>query len=452
MKKILLLLCLIQTINVAAQEMVMDKIIAIVGNQAILLSDVEQQAAMLEKQQGVLPDGAKCSILDQLLVQSMLVVRAELDSIDLPDEQVEEQLDARIQQIMAYMDDDVEQFKDYYGKTPEEVKEDFRGDLRNQLLAQRMQQTVMQSVKITPSEVVTFFHQIPKDSLPYFNSEVEVGEISISPKANERSRKETRDTLNSVRERILSGAATFEVMAKKYSQDPGSARNGGDLGWAKRGKFVPEFEAIAYNLEPNEISEVFESDFGYHIMQLLERRGNTVHTRHVLIKPKVEMIDHERTIQLLDSLRHLIATDSISFEYAVSRHSDENTQSKTNAGLFLNPQTGDALFEIGDLPPEVYFTIDTMKVGQLSSPVLFENIQTGEVLYKVILLISRTEPHVANLQDDYYKIQKAALERKKMSHMEKWVKSQVGEIYIKVSEEYDSCPGTKTWNSGNNSN
>jgi peptidyl-prolyl cis-trans isomerase SurA len=452
MKKILLLLFVAFTIHASAQQYTMDKIVGIVGDEAILLSDIEQQAALAQKQNGTLPENAKCMILDQLLVQNILVVRAELDSLELPEGQVDEQLDARIRQILNYMNDDQQQFRDYYGKSPEEVKEDFREDLENQLLAQRMQQEVMSSVKVTPSEVVAFFNLIPQSELPYFNSEVEIGMIEMTPKANAVSKKNTFDQLNQIRTEIVSGKLDFAKAAKDNSEDPGSGRNGGDLGWATRGKFVPEFEAVAYNLQIDEISEVFETDFGYHILQLLGRRGNLIHTRHILLKPKVEEKDNEATIRTLDSLKTLIVADSISFEYTVIRHTDENAPTKTTGGLLLNPQSADPIFEVGDLPPEVYFAIDTMQIGQLSAPIKFENIQTGEVVYKVIKLISRTEPHVANLQDDYYKIQNAALERKKAEHMETWVKSQVGEIFIKIDKDYSNCPGTAIWMEGNISN
>lgn len=446
MRKILLLLFVALAFNVSAQQYVMDKIVAIVGDEAILLSDVEQQLASMKKEGGTLPEDAKCMVLDQLLVQSILLVRAELDSIMLPEGQVDEQLNARIEQILEYMNDDLQQFRDYYGKAPDEVKEDFREGLENQLLAQRMQQEVMMSVRVTPAEVVAFFGQIPTTELPYFNSEVEVGMIEMTPTANIVSKKATSDKLQAIRDAIIAKEIGFAEAAKKNSADLGSGRNGGDLGWAKRGKFVPEFEAIAYNLEVDEISEVFETDFGYHVLQLLGRRGNLIHTRHILLKSKVEIKDFDRTVRTLDSLKNLIATDSISFEYTVIRHTDEKAQTKNTGGLLLNPATGDPIFEVGDLPPEVYFAIDTMIVGQLSTPIRFENIQTGEVIYKVIKLISRTKPHAANLQDDYHKIQNATLSRKKQDHMETWVKSQVGQIFIRIDDVYDSCPGTAAWN------
>jgi len=446
MKKLFFLLLVAMGLNVSAQNTLVDKIIGVVGDQAILLSDVEGQFALYKKQQGFLPDEARCQILDQLLMQNMLVVRAELDSIELDDAQVEQQLDARIAQILDMMGGDQSQFIDYYGKTPDEVKEDFRDDLRKQLLAQRMQQEVMTRAKVTPSEVVAFFKSIPADSLPYFNSEVEVGEIVMKPVANEKQLKITRDRLNDMRNQILAKTADFTVLARENSADIGSRRTGGDLGWATRGKFVTEFEAAAYNLEEGEISEPVKTDFGYHIIQLLGRRGNLIHTRHILLKPKIEQSDIDLVHNMLDSLRKLVAIDSIPFEYVVAKYSDESTQSKNNAGRISNQKTGDNFFEIGDLQPEIFFAIDTMKVGQISAPIKFENIQTDEVTFRAIILFSRTEPHVANLRDDYSKIQNAALERKKMGYMEEWVQEQKGKIFIKIDEDYGNCPNIKDWN------
>lgn len=446
MKKLFILLFILTGLNVSGQNTLVDKIIGVVGDQAILLSDVESQFELYKKQQGFLPDDARCQILDQLLMQNMLVVRAELDSLELDDAQVEQQLQARIDQILQMMGGRMDQFIDYYGKTPEEVKEDFREDLRKQLLAQRMQQEVMARAKVTPSEVVAFYESIPSDSLPYFNSEVEVGEIVMKPVPNEKQLKLTRDRLNDMRNQILAGTADFAQLAKLNSDDIGSRRTGGDLGWAPRGQFVTEFEAAAYNLEDNEISEPVKTDFGYHIIQLLGRRGNLIHTRHILLKPKIEQSDIDATRNKLDSIRKLVAIDSISFEYAVARFSEENTQSKTNAGRVSNPKTGDNFFEIGDLQPEIFFAIDTMKVGQVSSPIKFENIQTNEITFKSIILFSRTEPHVANLKDDYSKIQNAALERKKIGYMEDWVNEQKGKIFIKIDEDYGNCSNIKDWN------
>ncbi|MCB0588184.1 MAG: peptidylprolyl isomerase, partial [Phaeodactylibacter sp.] len=298
-----------------AQREVIDKVVATIGGELVLLSEVEEQHALMEAQSGVLPEGARCNIMDQLMASKLLINQAKLDSIEVSDEEVEAQLDARIERILGFMNNDVAQFEAYYGQTINEVKSQFREDLKNQILADRMRSQVMASVTVTPSEVKKFFSSIPADSLPYFNSEVEVGEIVYKPKVNPEERKKTIEKLESIRQRILDGE-DFADLASKYSDD-GSARGGGDLGWAKRGKYVPEFEAAAFKLEQNEISPVVESEFGFHIIQMLERRGNSIHVRHILIKPELTDEDLEKAEAHLDSVRQLLMADSLTFSQAV---------------------------------------------------------------------------------------------------------------------------------------
>lgn len=294
-----------------AQREVIDKVVATIGGELVLLSEVEEQFALMEAQSGVLPEGARCNIMDQLMASKLLVNQAKLDSLEVSDEEVEAQLDARIERILSFMNNDVAQFESYYGQTINEVKAQFREDLKSQILADRMRSQVMASVTVTPSEVKKFFNSIPLDSLPYFNSEVEVGEIVYKPKINEEERQKTIEKLESIRQRILDGE-DFAELASKFSDD-GSARGGGDLGWARRGKYVPEFEAAAFKLEKEELSPVIESEFGFHIIQMLERRGNSIHVRHILIKPEITDADLEKAKVHLDSVRQFLLSDSLSF-------------------------------------------------------------------------------------------------------------------------------------------
>ncbi|RME99947.1 MAG: peptidylprolyl isomerase [Bacteroidetes bacterium] len=426
-----------------AQRAIIDKVVAMVGGEIILLSEVEEQYSLSKAQNPTIPEDFRCTIIDQLLVSNLLVNQARLDSIVITDAELEDQLNARIDRILAYMNGDVRQFEDYYGKTVAEVKEQFRSDLEAQVLAERMRAKILANVKVTPSEVKAFFNSIPKDSLPYFNSEVEIGEIVYVPPVNEQEKAKARLKLENIREQIVTGAATFEEMARKYSDD-GSARIGGDLGWAKRGKFVPEFEAAAYQLEVNEISPVIESPFGFHIIQMLERRGNTIHVRHILIKPEITEADLELAYAHLDSVRMLILNDSITFSQAVKRFGNDEVQSYTNDGRMINPVTGNTFFEIGDLDPDIYFTIDTMEVGEVSAPFSFRS-PTGELHYRIVQLQSRTEPHRANLQQDYYKIQQATEQSKQNIYLSEWVEDHVRSTYIMIDELYDSCPNLDKW-------
>ena len=425
------------------QSEVIDKVIAKVGSEYVLLSEVEEQFALMESQRGVVPEDARCSIVETLLAQKLLVNQAKLDSVEVADEEVETQLDARIERILTLMNNDLNQFQEYYGQSVNEVKEQFREDLRSQILADRMHAKIIEGVTVTPSEVKAFFERIPKDSLPYFNSEVEIGEIVYHPKVNAEERQKAIDQLEDIRKRITEGGEDFALLAQKNSDD-GSARIGGDLGWSKRGKFVPDFEAAAYQLDKDEISPVVESEFGFHLIQLLERRGNSIHTRHILIKPTITDEDIEKAKAHLDSVRQLVTSDSLTFSLAVKKFSNEDEQSYTNDGRMVNPATGNTFFEIGDLDPDVYFAIDTMKVGGLSAPIEFLG-PTGETYLRIVQLQSRTTPHKANLRQDYSKIQTAAIESKKNEYVNNWVEERIDQTFIYVDPMYSTCPDLARW-------
>lgn len=425
------------------QRQIIDKIVATIGGEFVLLSEVEEQFSLMEAQQGVLPEDARCSILDQVILSKLLLNQAKLDSIIVADAEVEDQLNARIDRILTYMNNDIQQFEEYYGQTIGEVKEQFREDLKNQILTERMRSEIINNVTVTPSEVRAFFNQIPKDSLPYFSSEVEVGEIVYKPKVNSEERQKSIDKLKSIREQIVNGEATFEELAARFGDD-GSARVGGDLGWSKRGNFVPAFEAAAYKLDKDEISPVVETEFGFHIIQMLERRGNSIHVRHILVKPEITDNDLTLARNFLDSIRTLVVDDSLNFSLAVKRFSHDEVQSYNNDGRMVNPATGNTFFEVGDLDADIYFTIDTMEVGELSAPFEFTG-PTGETFYRIVQLQSRTKPHLANLQQDYSKIQKAAIEAKKNEYVNEWVLEKAEATYIDIDALYKGCPVIQKW-------
>ncbi|MEO1623847.1 MAG: peptidylprolyl isomerase, partial [Bacteroidota bacterium] len=300
------LLCALFASQAQAQDrQIIDKVVGKVGSELILLSEIEDQFDLLRQQRGTLEPEFRCNVLENLLAQNLLLNQARLDSIVIANEEIDAQLDARFERILAYMNNDVKQFEAYYGQTVNEVREQFREDLRSKLMVDRMRANILQGINVTPSEVKTFFKSIPTDSLPYFNSEVEVGEIVYKPKVNEEQKNIAIKQLEDIQQRIKEGEP-FEELAKKYSMDPGSGRVGGDLGWQKRGTFVPEFEAAAYNLEKGQYSEIIETEFGYHLLQLIERRGNTIRVRHILIKPEITDADLKKAQNVLDSIRSLI--------------------------------------------------------------------------------------------------------------------------------------------------
>ncbi len=263
------------------------------------------------------------------------------------------------------------------------------------------------------------------------------------PKVNAGERRRAIQKLEDLRTRIVEGGEDFATLAKKYSDD-GSARSGGDLGWAKRGRYVPEFEAAAYKLDPMEVSPIVETQFGFHLLQMLERRGNSIRVRHILIRPEITDEDLDRAARTLDSVRTLILTDSMSFSEAVKRYSSEDMQSYNNDGRVVNPNTGDTFFEIGDLDPDIYFAIDTLEVNDITAPFEFTS-PTGESMFRLVQLQSRTAPHKADLELDYNRIMEAAKEAKKNEYVNEWIEERVRRTYIKVDPMYDHCENLGKW-------
>ena len=446
MKKIALFLCLFLSLSkmTAQQKELVDKVVAKVGDEYVLLSEVEEQFSYAKEQRKDLPDSYRCMVLDQILVTKLLVSQAKIDSLYPKDEELEQQLTARFDKILDYMGNNEQQFIDYYGQAPGVMKESMRDDMRDQIMGDKMKAKVLADVTVTPSEVRQFFKNIPKDSLPYFNQEVEISEIVYKAKPNNVQKKLAKDKLTDIREKIVNGKLPFEDLAKKFSQDVGSGREGGDLGWAKRGKFVPEFEAAAYKLEPGEMSEVIESEFGFHIIQLIERRGNTIHTRHILIKPEVTDEDYLEARQKLDSIRLLILKDSMTFSYAVKNYGDKNSQSFHNDGRMTNPASGNNIFETRDLDPDTYFAIDTMKINSISKAIEVA-LPTGEKYYRLVKLNSKTTPHKANLLQDYNKIQMATVEQKKNQSLVKWIERRSQSTYVNIDPMFSNCPALEKW-------
>lgn len=433
-----------------AQSFTADRVVATVGNEIILWSEIEAQYMLMrDKSQGKTPENARCLIFGQLLANSLLLAQAERDSVLAKDEDVDAQIDSRIREILNYMGGDESQFKLYYGITPLDMKERMRDDMRKQLVVQKMQGQISQNLTITPREVQDFFARIPKDSLPYFNSEVELAEIVVKPKINAEEDAKARKTAEMVRTMILEDTSRFAELAYQYSNDRGSAERGGAIGVTRRGQLVPEYESAAYSMTKGEVSEVIKSEYGYHVIQLNERLGNNINTRHVLIRPLVTLEDEEAAARRLDSIRNLILRDTLTFDQAIQKYSEDET-SKNRNGDVLNPQTGESIFETGDLDPEVYFATEKLKIGEMSEVMAFD-IQGGGKQYRIIRLRNRTRPHVANLADDYSRISQAALEEKKARYLDTWVDKYIPRHSVQILWDAEleawlgKCPNLEKW-------
>jgi len=434
--------CLLGGTVMAQDTIILDKIVAKVGGEVIFHSDVEEQMAMMRERKGNPGKKEQCTILESLMAQSMLVHYAKIDSVEVTDAEVESEIDARMNQILAYMNNDRKLFQDVYGQTVSEMREQVKEDMQRKLLGDRMQAEIMNKVEVTPSEVVDFFAKIPKDSLPYFNAEVELAEVVIFPEINEEERNKALEKIGKVKAQLAAGE-DFATLARKYSDD-GSARDGGELGWTTRGSFVPEFEATAFQLEVNETSDIVETEYGYHIIQLLERRGNSIHSRHILVRPKITEADLAITRNKLDSVRNLVLMDSISFPDAVRMFGDKKVQSFSNNGRMINPKTANTFFETADVDSEIFFSIDTLDIWDITPPIEYRT-PLGDYSYKIVQLQGRTPPHKANLKQDYSRIQDAARESKKNEVFSDWVDQKIPNTYIMMDPQYQDCPNIERW-------
>lgn len=424
--------------TIGAQTEMIDKVIAKVGSEYILLSEVEEEFIYAKSKDPKITDDVKCMILENIIAQKLIVYHAKLDSVDVSEEEVEAQLNYRFEAILKQMNGDEAFFQEYYGATITEMKERYRDDQYQKLLADRMQQKLISEVDITPSEVEKFYKSIPVDSLPYFKSEMEMSEIIYKPKVNAVERQKAFDLADSLRILILAGQLDFEKAAKKYSADPGSGSRGGDLGFAKRGDYVPEFEAAVFGLKPEEYSEIIETEFGFHFIQLIERRGNAVHARHILIKPEITTADLLGAQNLLDSIRTLIMLDSMSFEAGVRRYSIEELPSYANAGRVKNYNNNSSFFASDDLDPDTYFAIYNLKPGELSK-VVDVTLPNGEKAYRLIRINSLSKPHRASMETDYDKISNYAKESKKSEYFVKWLDEKRKSTFIKVDHSFNHC-------------
>lgn len=415
-----------------------DKVIAKVGSEYILLSEIEEEFSYAKSKEPGISNDVKCVILDNMIAQKLVIYHAKIDSVEITDAEVETQLDYRFESVLRQMNGDEAFFEEYYGASISEMKERYRDDQKHKILAEKMQHKLISEIEITPKEVEKFFKNVPADSLPYFKSEMEISEIVSLPTVNEVERQKALDKINMLRDKVVNGTETFADIASKNSQDPGSALRGGDLGFAKRGVYVPEFEATVFSLAKDEISDIVETEFGFHFMQLIERRGNSVRARHVLIKPEITQADLDKTKLLMDSVRQLLNVDSLSFEEAVKKYSIKSIPSFANGGRVKNQNSNNTFFAADDLDPDTYFAIYDLKPGEISKPMLI-TMPDGKKAYRLIQLNSISKPHKASLKEDFDKISNFAKEGKKNEYFLNWLKAKRAETYIYIDPLFSYC-------------
>lgn len=414
-----------------------DAIIVKVDNQIVLRSDLEALYAQEEaRAEGKpLPPNMQCQILQSLVLNKLMLAKAEVDSVVVDDAQVRSELDRRMVYFVQQIGSE-QKLEEYYHKPVKQLKEDLRIQVKEQLVQQKMQENIAGKVSVTPREVRQYFSRIPKDSLPYFSTEVEVGQIVKLAQVNQSAKQATIAKLNDIRARIEAGE-DFGTLAKQFSQDPGSAAENGYLGFFKRKELVPEYEAASLRLEPGQLSPIVESQFGFHLIQLIERKGDSFSTRHILLKPETGTNDISESEKQLSSIRRRILADSLTFAKAAKEYSDDKPSS-TSGGLLANRQDGSSYLPLDKLDPAIFFTIDTMTVGRITPPLPYRT-DDGKDAMRIIWLKSNTPPHQANLKDDYPKIAQAALNQKKNKALDEWFEKNRGSVYLEVDPQYADC-------------
>ncbi len=430
-------------ISLFAQKKVLaDKIIATVGDKIVLKSEIENSILDMQRQNIEIPVNAKCLLLEQALGIKALVLQAEKDSLPVSDDEINAEIDNKVRYfINQYGSKDI--VEQIAGKTIYQLKEDFKQTFREQKLSQSMRNKIVEDVKITPSEVKAYFETIPKDSLPFYESEVEVGQIVVYPKASRDLETYAVDQLKEYKKQVESGAKKFETLATLYTDDPGSKETGGKYDINKNEKqWDPLFLAKAFSLKEGQISTVFKTKFGYHIIQMISRAGDDASIRHILKIPQVSSIEVNDAKHKLDSVRSKIIAGTMKFGEAVSRYSDDESSKFT--GGRIQGRDGSTFLTIDQLDKDLVVKLKDLTIGEYSQPSEYAD-ERGKKGVRIVQLITRTEPHRENLKDDYNRIALRAQEDKKNETLEKWFTKNIPTYYINVDNEYKSCHEMQKW-------
>ncbi|MBL7727100.1 MAG: peptidylprolyl isomerase [Dinghuibacter sp.] len=446
MKKIIPIITLLMfTVSATAQKVVADKVIAVIGDKVILLSDVKNRLDDMKRNGMEIPENAQCFLMETLLSSKALSQQAIKDSLPLSDEEIEAELDLKVRQYAAQFGS-ITALEEVAGKSVFQLKEDSRDAVREQKLAEEMQKKIMENVKITPTEVHNYFNKIPKDSLPFYEAQVEVGQIVIFPKASREVEQLAKDELNEYRQSVIKGEKKFELLARTYSDDPGTKKDGGLFSFKRSENNVdPDFKATALKLKnPGDVSPVVKSSFGYHIIQLVSRSGDELTVRHILKIPIVTESEFKLAMDKLDTARSRLIAGTMTWGEAVARYSEDD-YSKYTGGMITNPEDRSTFLTIDRFPDkDLVLMMKNLKLGEYSQPVKFTDYRQKEGV-RVIFLKTQLGAHVENMKDDYSRIAQRALEEKKGEAMEKWINAKLPLYYLHVDPEYGSCTNINRW-------
>ena len=418
---------------------IIDEVIWIVGDEAILRSEVEEERLRAQYEGQQITGDPYCYIPEQLAIQKLFLHQAELDSIEVSESAVSHQVDMRMEYYISQIGSK-EKMEEYFRKTASEIREEMMTNIRNQMVIQQMQQKLTSNIKPTPAEIRRFYATLPADSIPVVPAQVEVQVISFEPIVPPEETERIKSQLREFTDRVTSGKADFSMLARLYSEDTESAKRGGELGFVGKGQLVTEFADVAFNLnDPKRVSRIVQTEYGYHIIQLIEKKGDRINCRHILLRPRISATDKVKSLEKLDSIRTLIQDSAaMTFEQAVIKFSqDKNTA--LSAGLMTNMNTGSSKFEFQDLPPEIAKQIYTMAVGEISEPFIMMDPMKNKEVCAIVKLKSKTDVHKANLVDDFQVIKGLLEERLANEHIHEWILKKQKDTYIHIDDKWKGC-------------
>ena len=438
MKSKLIIGLLLLSSYLMAQDNVIDEVIWIVGEEAILRSEVEEERLRAQYEGQPIPGDPYCVIPEQLAIQKLFLHQAELDSIEVNESSVSSQVDMRMNYYISQIGSK-EKMEEYFRKTSSEIREEMMTMVRNQMIIQQMQSKLTENISPTPAEVRRFYNSLPQDSIPMVPAQVEVQILSIEPQVPLEEVERIKARLREYTERVHSGNADFGMLARLYSEDVESAKRGGELGFVGRGQLVSEFADVAFNLtDPKRVSRVVQTEYGYHIIQLLEKKGDRINCRHILLKPRVSYDDKQRAQTRLDSIRVQVVDSGMTFEEAVARFSEDKS-TVMSGGIMTNNNTGASKFEYQELPPEVAKQIYALQEGEVSLPFVMMDRMKNKEICAIVKLRTKRDAHKANLVDDFQIIREMLADKLSTEAIEKWIRNKQKEIYVQIDQDWRGC-------------
>ena len=439
------LLFFITSLSFAQQKpLTLDKIVAQIGENVILKSDIESQKAQEIDSVKNITANQDCEILEKLLMQNLFLNQAEIDSIKISDAQVDGEMENRLRVIEQQIGGR-QKMEEFYNKTVTQIKNEFRPLIKKRLMTEEMQRQITGSINITPKEIEEYYKNLPSDSIPFINAKISIQQIVVFPKITQEDRQITINKLKEIREDILKGKS-FETQARIHSQDPGSALQGGQM-TASRGMMVPPFEAAVFGLKPGEISNVFETDYGYHIVQLLERKGDDYTCRHILLVPEFNRQSLTDASSKMEECYSKLKQNQITWDQAVLQYSNDNN-TRHNKGIITNPITGEqgwSMEDLNQIDQQIFILTNALNAGDLTTPSLYFDFNEKKQGIRIVRLMNRIGPHKANLEQDYTLIQRATENDKKEKILSNWIKTKIGNAYIRIDKEYENCNYKYSW-------